>query len=97
MKTNPDQDHTPHWGARENFNKKRENAMIKPKRYKSSRNSNARGHAQITRKSDIQDKVSMPQQSNKKEEATNQKRAAKENMNDIKSQIVDSDPWSLKP
>jgi hypothetical protein len=60
MKINPDKDHTPHWGARENFNKKRENAVRKPKRYKSSRNSNARGHAQITRKSDIQDKVSMP-------------------------------------
>jgi hypothetical protein len=39
----------------------------------------------------------MPQQSNKKEEATNQRRAAKENMNDVKSQTVDSDPQSLKP
>jgi hypothetical protein len=68
----------------------------KPKRYKSSRNSNARGHAQITRKSDIQDKVSMPQQSNKKK-AANQRRAAKENMNDIKSQTIDSDLQSLKP
>ena len=27
---------------------------------RSSRNSNARGHAQITKKGDIQDKVSMP-------------------------------------
>jgi len=27
----------------------------------------------------------MPKQSNKKEEATNQRRAAKENMNDVKS------------
>ena len=53
---------------------------------------NARGHAQITRKSDIQDKVSMPQQSNKKQKAANQIRAAKENRNDIKSQTVDSDP-----
>jgi len=50
----------PYWGARENFNEKREKAVRKPKRHKSSRNSNARGHAQITRKRDIQDKVSMP-------------------------------------
>jgi hypothetical protein len=42
---------TPHTGgARENFNKKREKTVRKPKRHKSSRNSNARGHAQITRK-----------------------------------------------
>jgi hypothetical protein len=33
----------------------------------------------------------------KKKEAANQRRAAKENMNDIKSQTVDSDPQSLKP
>jgi hypothetical protein len=39
----------------------------------------------------------MPWQSNKKEEATNQRRVAKENMNDVKSQTVDSDPRSLKP
>jgi hypothetical protein len=45
----------------------------KPNRYKSSRNSNARGHAQITRKSDIQDKVSMPQQSNKKKSSKSKK------------------------
>ena len=38
----------------------------------------------------------MSQQSNKKE-ASNQRRAAKENMNDVKSQTVDSDPQSLKP
>jgi hypothetical protein len=30
------------------------------KRQKNPRNSNAKGHAQITRKSDSQDKVSMP-------------------------------------
>jgi len=36
-------------------------------------------------------------QSNKKKEATNQKRAAKENMNGVNSQTVDSDPQSLKP
>jgi len=39
--------------------RKKEEAVRKPKRHESSRNSNARGHAQITRKSDIQDKVSM--------------------------------------
>jgi len=33
----------------------------------------------------------------KKKEATNQRRAAKENMNDVKSQTFDSDPQSLKP
>jgi len=33
----------------------------------------------------------------KKKEAANQRRAAKENMNDVKSQTVDSDPQSLKP
>ena len=46
------------------------------------------------RKSDNQDKVSMPQQSNEK---TNKKRAAKEKMNDTKSRTDDSDPQSLKP
>jgi hypothetical protein len=35
-------------------------AMRKPERQKSPRNINARGHAQITRKSDNQDKMSMP-------------------------------------
>jgi hypothetical protein len=33
----------------------------------------------------------------KKKEATNQRKAAKENMNDVKSQTVDSNPQSLKP
>jgi hypothetical protein len=35
----------PTLGARENFNEKRENIVRKPKRHKSSRNSNVRGHA----------------------------------------------------
>ena len=52
-------------------------------------------------KSDNQDKVSMLQQSNekekRKEKRANQRRAAKENMNDVKSQTVDSDFQSLKP
>jgi len=39
----------------------------------------------------------MPYKSKKKEKMANQKRAAKENMNDVKSQTVDSDPQSLKP
>jgi len=34
---------------------------------------------------------------NKKEEVENQRRAAKENMNDVNSQTVDSDSQSLKP
>jgi hypothetical protein len=33
----------------------------------------------------------------KKEKRANQRRAAKENMNDVKSQTIDSDPQSLKP
>jgi hypothetical protein len=33
----------------------------------------------------------------KKKEAANQRRTAKENMNDVKNQTVDSDPQSLKP
>jgi len=49
----------------------------KPKRHKSSRNSNARGHAQITRKSDIQDKVSMPYKSKKKEKGQIKKKSGK--------------------
>jgi len=32
MKKNPDYDHTPHWGARENFNEKRQKAMRKHKK-----------------------------------------------------------------
>jgi hypothetical protein len=38
-----------------------------------------------------------PSKAIKKEEATNQRRAVKENMNDVNSQTVDSDPQSLKP
>jgi len=34
---------------------------------------------------------------NKKEEVANQRRAVKENMNEVNSQTVDSDPQSLKP
>ena len=68
--------------------------MRKPERQKSPRNLNARGHAQITRKSDNQDKMSMPQQNNEK---ANKRRATKENMKDTKSQTADSDPQSLKP
>ena len=56
------------------------------------------GMPKSLKKSDIQDKMSMPQQSNKKEKKrANQRRAAKEKMNDIKSRIADSDPQSLKP
>jgi hypothetical protein len=33
----------------------------------------------------------------KKEKRANQRRAEKENMNDVKSQTIDSDPQSLKP
>jgi len=33
----------------------------------------------------------------KKKEAANQRRAAKENMNDVKSQTIDRDLQSLKP
>ena len=61
---------------------------------KSPRNSMTRGHAQITGKSDNQDKMSMPQQNNEK---ANKRRATKEKMNDTKSRTVDSDPQSLKP
>jgi len=37
-----------------------EKTMRKPKRQKSPRNPNARGHAQIIRKSDSQNKMSIP-------------------------------------
>jgi hypothetical protein len=51
---------TPHTRGQEKISMRKEKkAVRKPKKHKSSRNSNARGHAQITRKSDIQDKVSM--------------------------------------
>jgi hypothetical protein len=40
--------------------RKDEKAVRKPKRQRSLRNSNARGHAQITSKSDNQDKMNMP-------------------------------------
>jgi hypothetical protein len=40
--------------------RKEKNREKAKKRHKSSRNSSARGHAQITRKNGIQDKVSMP-------------------------------------
>jgi hypothetical protein len=39
----------------------------------------------------------MPYKSKKKEKGQIKKKAAKENMNDVKSQTVDSDPQSLKP
>ena len=56
-----------------------------------------RGHAQITRKSDNQDKVSMPQKSNEKRKRANQRKAAKEKRNDTKSRTADNDHQSLKP
>ena len=90
----PDQDHTTHWEQVKISRKKDEKTVRKPERQKSPRNSNARRHAQITRKSDNQDKVSVPQQSNEK---ANQRRAAKEKMNDTKSRTADSNPQSLKP
>ena len=79
--------------------KKKDRAVRKPKGKRAQKNSNARGHAQITRKSDNQDKVSILQQSNEKEKkrGANQRRAAKENMNDVKSQTIDRDLQSLKP
>ena len=83
---NLDQDHTPHWGQVKISMRKDEKAIRKPESQKSPRNSNARGHAQITRKSDNQDKVSVPQQNNEK---ANQRRAAKEKMNDTKSRTAD--------
>jgi hypothetical protein len=67
----------------------------KPKRRKSPRNSNTKGHAQITRKGDSQKKVSIPWPKQRKR--TNQRRAAKEKMKDTKSRTADSDPQSLKP
>ena len=39
--------------------KKKDRAVRKPKGKRAQKNSNARGHAQITRKSDNQDKVSI--------------------------------------
>ena len=38
-----------------------------------------------------------PSKAIKKEEATNQRRAGKKNVNDIKSQTIDTDRQSLKP
>jgi len=87
----------PTLGGKRTFQWETRKCRGKAKSQKSPRNSNARGHAQITRKSDIQDKVSMPYKSKKKEKGQIKKKAAKENMNDVKSQTVDSDPQSLKP
>jgi hypothetical protein len=39
----------------------------------------------------------MKKEKRKKKKRANQRRAAKENMNDVKSETVDSDPRSLKP
>ena len=50
----------PTLGGKRKFQWEKRKSREKVKKDKSSRNSNARGHAQITRKSDIQDKVSMP-------------------------------------
>jgi hypothetical protein len=46
--------------------KKEEKAVRKPKRQKSPRNSNDRGHSQITRKTNSLNKVSMPDHNNEK-------------------------------
>ena len=51
----------PTLGGKRKFQWEKRNAMRKPKRHKSSRNSNARGHAQITRKSDSRNKINMSQ------------------------------------
>jgi hypothetical protein len=53
---------TPHTRANENFNdkKREEKTARKLKRQKSPRNSNARGHTEITRKTDSLNKISMP-------------------------------------
>jgi len=39
----------------------------------------------------------MKKKKKKEKKRANQRRAAKENMNDVKSQTIDSDPQSLKP
>jgi len=50
----------PTLGGKIKFQWEKRKSREKVKKDKSSKNSSARGHAQITRKSDIQDKVSMP-------------------------------------
>jgi hypothetical protein len=64
--------------------RKDEKTVRKPKRQKSTKNSMTRGHAQITRKSDNQDKV-CPRKAKKKKKKkkkekkrANQRRVAKE-------------------
>jgi len=76
-----------------NFNnnkRKRWKAVRKPKRQKSPTNLNVKGHAKITRKSDSQNKVSMPRP--KQWKKANQIKVAKEKMKDTKSWTADSDP-----
>ena len=81
--------------------KKDDKAVRKPKGKRAQETQMLGGMPKSQEKSDNQDKVSMLQQSNEKEkrkkEGANQVRAAKENMNDVKSQTIDSDLQSLKP
>jgi hypothetical protein len=52
---------TPHTRGQEKISIRKEKKIVrKPKGIKSLRNSNAREHAQIIRKSDIKNKVVMP-------------------------------------
>ena len=78
--------------------KKDDNAVRKPKSKRTQETQMLGGMPKSQEKSDNQDKVSMLQQSNeKKKKRANQRRAAKENMNDVKSQTIDNDLPSLKP
>jgi len=73
---NPDYDYTPYWGQTKiSMIKKEEKAVRKPKRQKSPRNSNDRGHFQITRKTNSLNRVSMPRP--KQWKGANQRRAEK--------------------
>ena len=81
---------------------KDDKAVRKPKGKRAQETQMLGGMPKSQEKSDNQDKVSMLQQSNEKEKKkkrkrANQRRAAKENMNDVKSQTVDRDLQSLKP
>ena len=77
--------------------KKDYKAVRKPKGKRAQETQILGGMPKSQEKSDNQDKVSMLQQRNEKEKRANQRRAAKESMNDVKSQTVDHDLQSLKP
>ena len=71
--------------------------MRKPKRHRAQETQMLGGMPKSLEK--VTSKITRiyPSKAIKKEEATNQRRAVKENMNDVNSQTVDSDPQSLKP